>query len=276
MDMNESDLRDLERRLAASLHASAPGAEPDLADRLLRRTAVLEQRRGFFGLSLSTALAAAAVVVLAVALGLGVGYLIPRQNFVGGPSESPMPSSTPSPTPQETGAPSAVPSASASAGAFENGNHCVNDEAGYAVDYPADWWANEAIATEPGLTPIAACIAFAEDAIDLVPNSELPPDVAIVAGVTEPPAGMPTDSVELIDSREIEVAGRPATISEVRWTNDEIFFRAGDRLYEYRIQLPSGQILIVGTRTNEVIDDAAYENHKEVLDAMMETLELTG
>ena len=55
--MNESDLRDLERRLAASLHALAPHADPDLSDRLLGRTAALEQRRGFFGLSLSRALA---------------------------------------------------------------------------------------------------------------------------------------------------------------------------------------------------------------------------
>jgi hypothetical protein len=274
MDMNESDIRDLERRLAASLHASAPHAGPDLADRLLRRTAVLEQRQGFFGISLSTALAAAAVVMLAVAIGLGIGYLVPRQNFVGGPSDAPMPSPALSATPQETEAPSAVPSASA--GALETGNHCVNDEAGYAVDYPADWWANERVVPEPPGTPIAPCIAFAEEPVALVPNSQLPPSVAISGGITDPPPQDDTQPIEIVSSREGEVAGRPAEIIESRWTEDVFFFRAGDRLYEYRIELPSGETLLFSTHTNELIDAQEYEAYKVVLDTMMETLELTG
>ena len=274
--MNESDLRDLERRLAASLHASAPHAGPDLADRLLRRTAVLEQRRGLFGLSLSTALAAAAVVVLAVALGLGIGYLIPRQNFVGGPSESPMPSPMPSPvqspTPPATETPSPVPSASA--GAFENGNHCVNDEAGYAVDYPADWWANERVVPDPPGTPIDPCVAFAEEPLELIPNSQLPPAVAISGGITEPPPEDASQPIEILSSQQVEVAGRPAEIIETQWTEDVLFFRAGDRLYEYRIDLPSGQTLLFSTHMNELIDAQTYEDYKVVLDTIMQTLEI--
>lgn len=278
--MNESDLHDLERRLSASLHASAPHAEPDLADRLLRRTAMVGQRRGFFGLPLSAALAAAAVVVLAVALGLGIGYLIPRQGFVGGPSESPMPSpgststAPPSATPEPSDAPSADPSPSAAG--FENANRCTNDEAGYSVDYPADWWANERIVPDPPGTPIAPCVAFAEEPVELIPNSQLPPSVAISGGITEPAPEDATQPMEVLSSRQTEVAGRPAAVVETRWTEDVFFFRAGDRLYEYRIELANGQTLLFGTHMNELIDDVTFDRYKEVLDTMMETLELTA
>lgn len=278
--MNESDLHDLERRLSASLHASAPHAEPDLADRLLRRTAMVGQRRGFFGLPLSAALAAAAVVVLAVALGLGIGYLIPRQGFVGGPSESPMPSrgststAPPSATPEPSDAPSADPSPSAAG--FENANRCTNDEAGYSVDYPADWWANERIVPDPPGTPIAPCVAFAEEPVELIPNSQLPPSVAISGGITEPAPEDATQPMEVLSSRQTEVAGRPAAVVETRWTEDVFFFRAGDRLYEYRIELANGQTLLFSTHMNELIDDVTFDRYKEVLDTMMETLELTA
>ena len=272
--MNESDLRDVERRLSASLHASAPHPAPDLADRLLRRTAGIEQRRGVFGLSLSRALAAAAVVVLAVALGLGIGYLIPRQGFVGGPSESPMSSATPRATPGATDSPSAVPSASAVG--FDGGNHCTNDEAGYTVDYPADWWANERIVPDPPGTPIAPCVAFGEEPVELIPNSQLPPSVAISGGITEPPPEDATQPMEILSSRQTEVAGRPAEVVETRWTEDVFFFRAGDRLYEYRIELANGQTLVFNTHMNELFDAQAYEANMVVLDTMMETLEISS
>jgi hypothetical protein len=280
MDMNESDLHDLERGLSASLHASAPHAEPDLADRLLRRTAMVGQQRGFFGLPLSAALAAAAVVVLAVALGLGLGYLIPRQDFVGGPSESPMPSpaststAPPSATPEPSDAPSADPSPSAAG--FENANRCTNDEAGYSVDYPADWWANERVVPESPGTPIAPCVAFAEEPVELIPNSQLPPSVAISGGITEPPPEDATQPMEILSSRQTEVAGRAAEIVETRWTEDVFFFRAGDRLYEYRIELANGQTLVFSTHMNELFDAQAYAANMVVLDTMMETLEISS
>ncbi|HET8778048.1 MAG TPA: hypothetical protein VFN76_10345 [Candidatus Limnocylindria bacterium] len=278
--MNESDLRDLERRLSGSLHAAAPTAAPDLADRLLRRTAVIRQRRGFFGLSLSAALAAAAVVVLAVALGLGIGYLIPRQGFIGGPSESPIPSpastsiASPSVAPEQSPAPSAQPSASATG--FPNANRCTNDDAGYTVEYPGDWWANEAVVPEPPGTPIAPCVAFAEAPVELIPNSQLPPSVPISGGITEPPPPDATQPLEILSSRQADVGGMPAEIIESRWTEDVFFFRAGDRLYEYRIELPSGETLIFNTHMNELIDGATYDGYKDVLDTMMETLELAS
>jgi hypothetical protein len=202
--------------------------------------------------------------------------LLPRNDRAVGPSPSEAASPTPSAQPT-TPSPSPSAEPSASEAALADGNVCENAEIGYSVRYPADWWANERIVPEaPELTPIDACVAFAEEPIALTLNSELPPGVAISAGIAEPPAGNPGQPIELISADEIEVAGRPTTVSEIRWTEDAVFFRAGDRVYEYRIQLPSGQILLFSTRTNDVIDDAAYERHKAVVDAMMDTLELTG
>ncbi|MDQ2689871.1 MAG: hypothetical protein M3Y29_06320, partial [Chloroflexota bacterium] len=68
----------------------------------------------------------------------------------------------------------------------------------------------------------------------------------------------------------------PATIEEIRWTEDTVFQRAGDRAYAYRIELANGQILGFGAQTTAVIGDEQYEEAKAVLDAMMESLQLSG
>lgn len=275
--MNDKiNVGDLERRLARSLHAVAPRPAPDLADRLLRQTAVVGQRRGWTGLRFAPALAAAAVVVIAIVAGLALGTLLPQNDRIGGPSGSEAASPTPAVQPS---APSASPSAqpSASQTALADGTQCENAEHGYIVRYPADWWANDAVVPdEPELTPIPACVAFAEAPVELMPNSQLPLSVAISGGITEPPPDDASQPMETLSSRQVEVAGRPAEVVESQWTEDVFFFRAGDRLYEYRIELPSGQILLFNTHMNEVIGDEAYEAHKLVLDAMMQTLELTG
>ena len=182
----------------------------------------------------------------------------------------------PSPASTPTASPSPTPDASPSAAGFENANRCTNDEAGYSVDYPADWWANGAVVPEPGLTPIAPCVAFAEAPVELIPNSQLPPSVSISGGITEPPPDDATQPVEILSSRQTQVAGRAAEIVETRWTEDVFFFRAGDRLYEYRIELANGQTLLFSTHMNELIDDVTFDRYKEVLDTMMETLELPG
>lgn len=276
---DEINAGDLERRLARSLHAAAPRPAPDLADRLLRQTAVVGQRRGWTGLRFAPALAAAAVVVIAIVAGLALGTLLPRNDRIGGPSVTEVPSPSESATPSASASASEAVSAepSPSAAPLADGNQCESTENGYAVRYPADWWANDAVVPEaPELTPIPACVAFAEEPVELIPNSQLPPAVAISGGITEPPPEDASQPIEILSSRQVEVAGRPAEVVETRWTEDVLFFRAADRLYEYRIELPSGQTLLFSTHMNEVIDDETYEAHKLVLDAMMQTLELTG
>ena len=68
---------------------------------------------------------------------------------------------------------------------------------------------------------------------------------------------------------QFDVAGT----GEFEGTAERLFFGAGDRAYEYLIELPDGDILLVSTTTHA---DGDYEEHRDVLDAMMETLELSG
>jgi hypothetical protein len=269
MDMNERDQRDLERRLPSALQAAAPRPASDLADRLLARTAATPQRRGFLGLSLMPALAATAVLIAAVAVGIGVGALLPDEPTIGDASGSPSQAprtveATPLPSvPSPSPSPSSAPTVS-----------CSNDELGFLVRYPAEWWANERVATDPELDPIEACRYFAEEPIELQQNAGLPSALAILAGLDATPPGAPQQPFRVVDEREVEVAERPATVREIEWTEDTGFQRVGDRSYAYRIDLPSGETLLFGTLDQR--PSAQYEARKAVLDAMMETLELTG
>jgi hypothetical protein len=267
--MSERDPGELERRLSAALHAVAPRPAPDLADRLLARTAASPQRRPLFSLALAPAMAATAVLIAAAAVGLGIGGLLPRGSSVGEPSVSRPATSQPMTTEATPMPATPVPSPSA----VPTGT-CENEPLGYAVDYPADWWANERIVTDPELTPIEACQYFAEEPVELQQNAGLPPDVAIVAGLEDAPAGNPQQPIRVLAEREVEVAGRPARVREIEWTADTGFQRVGDRSYAYRIDLPNGETLRFGTLDQQ--PSVRYEARKAVLDAMMETLRLIG
>jgi hypothetical protein len=272
MDMSEQyDLRELERRLSRSLHTTAPQPAADFADRVLRRTAVARQRRGPLGLAFAPALAAASVLVLAVVVGLGIGSLLVRGPSPGDPVSSSLPSPTPSPS-----ATAPAPTASPPAAAFPGGDaSCENESIGFVATYPADWWANELVDSgDPALTPIEACLYFAEEPVQLVQNAGLSPAIAIIAALEEVPAGNPEQPIEVVSSREVEVDGLPATAEEIEWTADTGFQRAGDRSYGYRIRLSDGRVLLFATGSQPPSDQ--YEARKDVLDRMMEVLDITG
>lgn len=272
MDMSDdSTPRDLEQRLVRSLHATAPRPAADLADRLLRTTAAVEQPRGWRGLGFAPPLGAAAAVILAVVVGLQLGNLLPAgdQPDVGASSATAIPS-TPSPT--NAASPTIAPSPSAEV--FPGGSRCTNETFGFTVGYPAGWWANEEIVPdEPELTPIPACLYFAEEPVELRPNAGLPPAIAITVGLAEEPLGDAPPPYEVVETRETTVDGRQATVEEIEMTDDAApFFAAGDRSYGYRIGLPNGETLVVGTASTATLGD--FESHKRILDQMMETLEL--
>lgn len=276
MDMNEEDLRGLEERLRRSLHATAPRPAPDLADRLLSRTAALGQRRGWGRLAFAPALAAAAVVMIAVVVGLQLGNLLPRGGHIGSaPSATKVsPFSSGTASPEITPSP-AIASPTTSAEVFPDGNQCTNETFGFTVSYPGDWWANEELVPEdPALDPIPACTYFAEEPVELRPNAGVSPEVAIIVGLADEPLGDYQPPYEVVESREVTVDGRQATVEEGVWTEDTVFFAAGDRSYGYSIDLPSGERLGFGTSSTATL--GAYEDHKQVLDRMMETLEFGG
>ena len=269
-----------ERRVASSLHAAAPTPAPDLADRVMRKTSVTRQRRRWGGLIMASALAATAAVAAAVVIGLQLGGLLPQRSNVGNEQSAPaattLPSASDAPASQPT---STVPSPSPSPsdGGLPGGMPCTNDEFGFTVDYPAQWWANEAVTPEdPALTPIPACTYFAEEPVELQPNAGLPRGIVVIVELAEDPAGGEPTGVEVIEQRETEVGGRHAVVEELEWTEDTAFQRAGDRTYSYRIELADGQTLTISTDTAvSGADAAAYAQHREVLDRMMRSLAFT-
>ena len=274
---------DFERRLSRSLHAAAPVPAPDVTERLLRSTSRVDQRRSRFAShQLFSAVAAAAVLVMAVIVGLQVGSLLPRTGGppVGSPSAGVLPSTEPAPSSSAEPSASVEPSAtvtpaspSPSAAAAPEGQRCENQELQYAVHYPEDWFTDQAVTPEdPALDPIEACRYFGEEPIEVAPNAGQPPTVAISFS-RQAAAPPPSDGANVLSTEEVAVAGRPATVREIEGTTESSFFGAGDRAYEYLVELPDGDVLQVSTTTDA---DGDYEQHKDVLDRMMETLELSG
>ncbi len=195
-----------------------------------------------------------------------------------GGSSSPITSATPmtasptpttaSPTPDEV-----TPSPSASASQPSGGQRCTNDRFGFTVAYPADWYTNAEIDQEFA-EPTPACTYFGEQPMEIGPNAGVPPTVVITfARWTEvPPSG---ESWDVIFRDETEVARMPALVIEEEQMSDAgaPFSARGDRSYAYRVELPDGTVIVAGTRSTA---DGDYTEHRDVLDAMMATLELTG
>ena len=270
--MSDEFGRDLEQELRRSLHAAASRPTPDMADRLLARTAAIEQRRAWGGLAFVPALGASAVAVVAVVAGIAFGGMLPRTDppGVGPPSAAVSPSPSPSVAPTPT--PSLASSPSPSTTVFPGGNDCENELLGYTVGYPADWFSNEAVEPQDGLDGIEPCQYFGEEPMEIGPNAGLPPTVAIsFSRETEAPP--PSTGATVVSERSVIVDGQPATARETEQETDAGFSQAGDRSYSYVIELPAGDYLQVSTSSTSNGD---YQGHTDVLDQMMETLQLIG
>ncbi len=270
---DDRDLRDLERRLSHALEAAAPRPDPRLAERLLSRTAGVSQRsRSTLFSFLPPALATVMVAAVAVAAGFALSGL-PRN--IGGPDATGDPTTavSPSETPSSATPEASAPAPSPSTGALPDGQRCTNEVLGFAVSYPADWFTNDEVEQEFG-DPTPACKYFSSQAMEIRPNAGLPPTVAIsFERWTEvPPA---SEGWEVIARTETTVAGLSAVVIEMEQTSDAgaPFSSPGDRTYGYEIELPDGSVLSAGTGSSATGD---YEDHKAVLDQMVETIELTG
>lgn len=271
---------DFERRLSQSLHAAAPRPSGEVAHRLLSRTAAEHQRRGFSGLRFAPMLAGAAVVAGAVVLGLFFANLLPRNESVGPApttsSASALPSSTPA-APSTAATETPAPSVSPSAPAADDVLTCTNPEIGYAASYPADWWANERVEPDfQGGDAVTACTVFAEEPVAIRPNSELPRGVAISIGVSDV-VYPPSSGATVVSQEDAIVAGRPAVVREDEQTSSEDpFSYPGQRRYSCFVELPDGRYLVAVTSSQQDQADAVYQEHRRVLDALMDSLDLTG
>jgi hypothetical protein len=269
--MTERNDLDFERALRRSLHDAALAADPRLADRLLSRTAAepQRQRRSFFS-TFAPALAAAAVVAVAAIVGLSLGQL-PRVGTDASPSPSPAvtaePSATPSPSESERATPSASPTLTPSASS--EGQRCTNEQLGFALLYPDDWHTNEEIEQMFDDPPTSPCTFFGPEPMDIAPNAGLPPTVAITFGRQEGPSPHP-GSARLVMEDDLIVDGHQATVREWEWTEDDVFHSRGERFSSYEVELGDGTFLIASTNHSA---EGEPEERKEVLDAMMQSLE---
>lgn len=186
------------------------------------------------------------------------------------PSASAGVTATPMPTPAPS-ASAAATAPSSPAGAFDDPQACENEELGYAIEYPGDWWANERIdPDDEALTPIAACQYFAPTAVQLQPNAGLPNGLAIWFRIPE--GGMIVgEGDETLSRRETTIDGHDALVVEIVPQPQPGFVPEDSRTYLYAVELGGSRVLVAST--DDILQDrATYEASREVLDAMMATI----
>lgn len=245
-------------------------AEPplDLVSSLVDAVDRAPQHRSWFAPFVPLALAGAAAVILALAVLIGQGG-----PPTGGP-QSPTPESSTSPAPSATAEPTTEPTveptqAPFGASVFDDPDNCEDDSVGYRVAFPDAWWWNEPFESDIG--PHANCRYFAPhffDATTVSREQPIPEGVAIFVSIIGPDGAL-GQLGDVVSSEELTVAGQPATRQEEEYAPGG-FLAPGERIYRYVIELPEDRALVF-TTANQVGD---YDENREVLDGMMESLEL--
>lgn len=186
------------------------------------------------------------------------------------PADTPSPAGTRSPAATRTGRPTPSPTATPTPtrAAFEDPQRCENDELRFAVTYPGDWWANPRIDGD-GPQPIPACTYFAPDEVDLQPGTDDLTGVAIRFDLVGPDVSR---SGEVISEDQVTVDGRIAVRVELEPQPQPGFVPEGARIFRYLVPL-NGSDLVA---TADDIHHDAYEENKEILDRMMQTIEIDG
>lgn len=144
---------------------------------------------------------------------------------------------------------------------------CTNEEAGFTVQYPADWHPNEGDVAQP-------CTFFDPEPFEVPEATEF--FGAAISVRREPIAAEdlvegPDPTREVLEREETEVAGQRAFRVESESTGDGLL-DAGVRFYQVVVVL-DGDSLIVETYD---LDDHDYERNREVADEMADSLELQG
>lgn len=180
---------------------------------------------------------------------------------------SPSPTATATPTPTESPTPTPSPTDES---AFEDAQECENPELGYEVEYPAGWWANERVEAEDPVANITECTFFAPSEIELEPGTDDLAGVAIRFDVVESDVDR---GGEILLDEETTVDGHEARIIEREPDPQPGFIQEGELIYQYVITLEGGDELVATTDTINQ-EEAAYEESKPILDAMMGTIEI--
>ena len=134
---------------------------------------------------------------------------------------------------------------------------CTNPEVGYTVNFPNNWFYNTHVSGEGGAEDVEACRYFSSEDFTVTPGSE-PTGVSI---------GMSRDrsAFDASAGEQTTVGGRDAVRYEAESTTPGF----EGMFYVYSIDLGDGTTLTAQTSDRWVGD---YEENKDILDAMMESL----
>jgi hypothetical protein len=175
---------------------------------------------------------------------------------------SPADSGTPSPSGLASSAPSTPASAAHSFSAEPSvaalTQDCTNGTDGFTVSFPADWYTNP-----------PDCWLFAPTPFQVVTDSEISSDVAIVIRRVDEWEPETFDGRNVLSEDELEVDGLPTRIQEIEITEGSLAFARGDRLTEYVVSLPDGAFIVADT-----YGGPDYEEARSVLEDMIGTLQI--
>lgn len=207
------------------------------------------------------ALLATAALVLVGCSDDGPADPVPTDTTTDTVTETASATDTATPTPT-TGSPTAT-----AAGPMASTQSCEADR--FTVSYPEGWQTNDPEVVDQ------ACRVFHPTEIELEPGTELGFQWAAALRVENVAfdRANPTDArgYTLLDQRETTAAGQPAVVVEQRATEEAPLVPSGTRVYRWTVELDADSVLVASTYDAGEVD---YELEKQVLDAMMATLEV--
>lgn len=153
----------------------------------------------------------------------------------------------------------------ASTPATSLGAECEDPEVGYRMSYPSDWRTNDG-------EVVPSCRLFDPQPIEVEPQTEVPLGIAVAVRTTD--VSLETfatedEAAEVLTSRSTTVDGHEAVVVEVRSTG-EAMLPEGVRSYRYAVDLGDRRLVAI---THDV-GAPAYEQTRQVLDQMMDTIDL--
>jgi hypothetical protein len=147
-------------------------------------------------------------------------------------------------------------------GAQTLSQECANPEFDFTVAFPAGWYVNQHV--EGGdLEDVAACRFFSPHDFAVRPQAGIAGVAVAIGGEASGPPGARTPATT--------VGGKPAYVIETTTEEDGIE-PAGTRHYDYWIEIGPDSWLVAGT-SDAPTSAGDYEENREILDAMMATLE---
>lgn len=140
---------------------------------------------------------------------------------------------------------------------------CTNEELGYTVAFPADWFTNDPAAAPP-------CTYFDPDPVE-VPEATEFLDVAVSVSRVDGPVEslIRDDATEVLTEQPAQIGGRNAVRVEGRATGMGLLDE-GTRTYRVLVDLGGSRTLVFSTQDMDGVD---YDRAAEVLDGIADSLQ---